>query len=64
MEAVELRHVDAERLQPGQKTLQRREIGNLAAQQRLDGGYIGAEVLEIEQCLGRKNPGDTDLITG
>jgi hypothetical protein len=64
MQAADLDNVDAECLEPGQQTLQRREIGYLAGQQCLDGYHRSGEIFEIEQGLRRKNSGDPDLISG
>ncbi len=61
-EAAHLKNVHAEGLEPGQQPLQRRDIGKLAIQHGLDRLYGRAEVLKIEQRLGRKNPGNADLI--
>ncbi len=61
-EAAHLENVHAEGLEPGQQPLQSRKIGKLAVQHGLDRLNRSAEVLKIEQRLGRKNPGNADLI--
>lgn len=63
MEPTHFDQVNTECVEPGQQTLQRRAVDYLAAQHSLDWCYGGCEI-EIEQGLGRKNPGDANLVPG
>jgi hypothetical protein len=63
MEPTHFDQADTERVEPGQQTLQSRAVDYLAAQHRLDWCYGRGEI-KIEQGLGRKNPGDANLVPG
>ncbi len=62
METADLHDLHAERLEPGEKPLQRGLIPKRAMQDRLDRLYRGAQPLEVKQGLGREDPDYADFV--
>ncbi len=64
MQPAYFQDLNAERLEPGEKPVQRRLIPQRTVQQGFDRLYRGGEPLEIQQGFGREHPGDPDLVVG
>jgi hypothetical protein len=62
LETAYFQYLHAERLEPGEKSVQHRPILQRAVQDGLDWLHGCVELLEVEQSLGREDPGYTDLI--
>jgi hypothetical protein len=64
VQAAYFENLDAERLQPGEQSVQGRLILQRTMHDRFDGLNRGGEPFEVEQGLGRKNTSHPDLVIG
>lgn len=64
MDPAYLHDLHAERLEPGEKSLQGRLVPERAVQNRLYWLHRGLKRVEIKQRLGWNDPSDADLVVG
>jgi hypothetical protein len=62
MEAADFHDLHAERLEPGEKSLQGGLIPKRAVQDRFDRLHRGAQPLEVKQRFGREHPDYADFV--
>jgi hypothetical protein len=64
VETANFHDMDAERLEPGEKSLEGCLVPEGAMHNRFHRLHRGAQPLEIEQESGRKDPDDADFVRG